>query len=142
MIPLFGLLPVGMQVFREAIGATIQTQIVQQLATLAAQTEFSDLDGKIATKVNPGSSDDTVTPRYFYFDDEGESIPPGKKENAIYTAALTYIPTSSLPAGASTASMITLRIDVYNNHGVFAAGKPIGRAKATFIHVADFGSRL
>src|SRR5207253_2180538 len=109
-----------------------------KLTTLAGQTEFSKLDGGIATKVPSGQPRDSVTPIYYYFNGDGEPVTEKMKKEAIYTAAMTYLDSPDGFTGASSKSMVTLLIDVYNNHGLFVAGKPSGSPKTTFIHIADF----
>jgi uncharacterized protein (TIGR02598 family) len=154
LIPLFSLLPLGMQVFREAIDTTVRTQIVQTITNLAEQTNFSDLskekDGnRVATKLEEelltAAARAASQPVYFYFDDEGLQVPEAAQ--AVYTVAVSYwVPPpagiANLPVGATSASFATLWMDVYNNHGVVVKGVPTGKAQTYVLHLADYGKRL
>lgn len=154
VIPLFGLLPVGMNIFKDAIDTTVQSQIMEKLTTLAEQTEFSkiaypDNPKGIAAKTTSVADKANVTPVYYYYDDQGSEIPETQKANSIYTAAVTYLEQTGIPngsaAGVATKSdnIITLWVDIYNNKGIFKSGKPVDLRSRTFmLHIANYGRRI
>ena len=85
-IPVIGLLPVGLDSSRQAIEATIEAQIVQQLSSEVLQTDFSSLD-KLAT-----------APLYYY-DNQGNKT---TADMAYYTAGFSVINQTDLPDGPSS----------------------------------------
>lgn len=102
-VAMFGLLPVGLSVSREAMDTTIEAQIVQQLKTQALQTDFSQL-GEL------GKAGDEV-----YFDDQGKTT---DATTAVYKAGFLPVPaTTALPAGVSTSKLRTVTIFVLNTKG-------------------------
>lgn len=146
VVPLFGLLPVGVNLFKEAVDTTVQSQIVAKLTNLAEQTDFQNLNGVIAAKVTGAA--DAATPVYYYFDDQGTEISTtsAHAKDAIYTAAVMYVDQTDIPCGAQTAfskNIATLWIDIYNNKGTFSGGAPVDPRKKRFvIHIANFGRRI
>jgi uncharacterized protein (TIGR02598 family) len=144
LVALFGMLPVGLQVFREAVDTTAQNQIMQKLTTLAEQTEFTKLDGAVATKVSSAADRETASAKFYYFNDQGEEV--FDEKDAVYTAGLTYTASTNLPNAAKTIvsqSIATLWVDIYNNKGNFLDGKPVDpKRKTIVIHIADFGKRI
>ncbi|MEA3211554.1 MAG: hypothetical protein QOE70_4611 [Chthoniobacter sp.] len=99
-VALFGLLPVGLNVFRGALDTSVRSQIVQRLVADAQQADFDVLKSK-------GDS-------FRYFDDEGTEIEAGK---SIYTASLTAKSPSALPQSAVSLNLITLAIKIAKNPG-------------------------
>ena len=61
IIPMMGLLPIGMSTSRQAIDTTIEAQIIEQMKSQVQQTAFSDLG--------------TMTGTMTYFDDKGQVFP-------------------------------------------------------------------
>lgn len=101
-VAMFGMLPVGLSVSRQAMDTTIESQIVQQLKTQALQTDFSQL----------GGLDDSGP---FYFDNQGKST---TEASALYKAG--YLPVSTatkLPAGVNTTRLARVTISVLNTKG-------------------------
>ena len=101
-VPVIGLLPVGLDMSRQAMDATICAQIAQQLTSEVQQTDFTD----IASLAN-------VTP--YWFDDQGKMV-AGGAGGAIYTAAFTVSPTTKLPDSntINTGKLATVAICVLN----------------------------
>jgi uncharacterized protein (TIGR02598 family) len=136
-VAIVGLIPVGLQTFRDSVDKTVETQIVQKLTAIAQQTEFSKLDDVA------GASD--TAPEYYYFNDEGEFVDDSDKAKSLYTAAIWKTgSTTELPAGATTSSMVTLNIRIYANKGLFDGDKPAPQFgyRAYSAHVADYGQRM
>jgi uncharacterized protein (TIGR02598 family) len=77
LMALIGLVPVGLGHFRDAIDATVGSQIAQRVVTDAQQTDFDLLNAKATT----ATSDFFVLP-IRYFDEQGSEILPGAADAA------------------------------------------------------------
>ena len=112
-VPLVGLLPIGLDVSRQAIQTTVQAQIAQQLTTEVQQTDFSLL-GEMA-KNSPTHP--------YYFDDQGNNATD--PANRIYQATLNIVskdsdgnPQTMLPDGVLTKKLATVTICILNLTGM------------------------
>jgi uncharacterized protein (TIGR02598 family) len=107
-VAVVGVLPVGVQVSRQAINTTIEAQIAQQLTTQALQADYSSLPAM--------ASDSVANP--FYFDDQGNAVtasePGDIPKDAIYAAAFDISTTTALPAGVSTSRLATVKVCILN----------------------------
>jgi len=103
-IPLIGMLPVGIDMSRQAIDTTVQSQIVQQLTTEALQTDFSNLSTL--------ASNSTRKP--YYFDDQGNKVSDDNAAGSIYTAAISASTNTALPGSVTTQKLSTVTICVLN----------------------------
>lgn len=110
-VAMFGLLPVGLNVSREAIATTIETQIAQQMTTQALQTDFSQL---------PRLEQNTGTTPY-YFDDQGKASTP---DSALYKARFTVSSSTKLPSNVTTQKLATVTIYILNTRGNPAKAVP------------------
>lgn len=99
-VALMGLLPVGLDGFRNALDTSVRSQIVQRLVTDAQQTDFEKL------KAQAG--------QFRFFDDEGTEVPAGA---SIYTASLLVEETTELPKATVTENLLTLQIRIAANPG-------------------------
>lgn len=102
-LAIFGMLPVGLATFRQAMDNTVGAQIIQRLVGEAQQTDFPAL---IATP---------TTLRYF--DDQGNELTADK--DYIYTAEIAVVAPTRLPntSTAPTTSLATVTIKLANNPG-------------------------
>lgn len=101
-VAMFGMLPVGLNVSRQAMDTTIEAQIVQQMKTQALQTDFSMLDEL--------SGADEV-----YFDDQGKQV---DQSAGIYQAKYSAVSANTkLPDGTATSRLKTVTISVLNTKG-------------------------
>lgn len=73
-IPMMGLLPTGLNVFRQSMGAFVGAQIAQRVIAEAQQTDFATLSGS-ASKINASTR---------YFDTEGTEIDDSASTRWIY----------------------------------------------------------
>jgi len=97
---LVGLIPVGLNNFRESMDTSVKTRIGQQIVNEAQQTDFADL---IATP---------TTTRYF--NDEGTEVK--SVASSIYTAQIEVTPTTTLPGATDGAtSLATVRVKIAYN---------------------------
>jgi uncharacterized protein (TIGR02598 family) len=99
-IPLLGLLPLGLDVSRQAIDTTVQAQIAQQLTTQAQQTDFSLLSTFASNSIN--------TP--YYFDDQGNKAT--SSDRRIYEAVISATSNTALPGPVTTQRLATVTIYV------------------------------
>lgn len=100
-VALLGLIPLGLDMFRNAVDATVEAQILQRVTTVARQGRFSQLD---QLNRNAAQQAGKEAPDFF-FDEQGSEItdPNAIKElQYIYTAAVLLKPVSNIPAGASS----------------------------------------
>ncbi|HSI87225.1 MAG: prepilin-type N-terminal cleavage/methylation domain-containing protein [Candidatus Methylacidiphilales bacterium] len=97
-VPLFGLLPVGFSVSREAMDITVTSQIAQRLTTAALQTDFS----KLATLEGKG---------VVSYDDQG-NLAAGTA--GIYHASYNVSSATELPGCGATERLKTVTICVLN----------------------------
>jgi uncharacterized protein (TIGR02598 family) len=79
-VALLGLVPVGLDNFRQSLDTSVRSQIVQRLATEAQQTDFDRLVA--------------LTQRLRYFDDEGTEVQEMEKTRSIYTVKVE-VPTEN-----------------------------------------------
>ena len=100
-VAMFGLLPVGLNVSRQAMDTTIEAQIVQHLKTQALQTDFSQL-----------STLSTADP--YFFDEQGKNT---GQAGSLYKAGYSVATTTALPANVSTQKLATVTIFVLNTKG-------------------------
>ncbi len=101
-VAMFGLLPVGLNVSRQAIDTTIEAQIVQKLTSQALQTDFSQLS-KLAS-ADP-----------YYFSDEGKNA---TQTNSLYKAGFSVATSTALSADVSTQKLATVSIYILNTKGI------------------------
>lgn len=114
-LAIFGMLPVGLSTFRQAMDNSVGSQIVQRLVGEAQQTDFPAL---IATP---------STLRYF--DDQANEITVDKAY--IYTVEVTVVAPTTLPntSTPATNSLATVTIKLAYNPGhhptPFASTSPV-----------------
>lgn len=107
-VAMFGMLPVGLNVSRQAMDTTIEAQIVQQLKTQALQTDFKKL-GSLGK-----DAQGNVAP--FYFDDQGKVVETSSE--AVYKAEFLPVPGETvLPDGSVSKRLATVTILVLNTKG-------------------------
>lgn len=110
-VAMIGLLPVGLNVSRQAIETTISSQIVQQLTTQALQTDFSLLEKLEEAKP-------------YYFDDQGKELAAndGQSETSLmekssYKAGFAVDTNTALPSNTTSQRLATVTVFVLNTHG-------------------------
>jgi len=102
LVPMLGLVPMGLVTSRQAIDTTIEAQIVQQMTGQAQQTDFSSLGTMAST---------TVT----WFDANGNVTTAA---NAIYKASFSAPANTTLPGGTSTTRLDTITIYILSTRSV------------------------
>lgn len=121
-VPIIGLLPLGLNISRQAIDTGVTAQIAQQLTTEAQQTDFSKLAALVSTP--PYSTAPS------YFDYQGRNLghangaPPS---DAVYTAAFGLpvvdgVPATTLLPGTGfdilTSKLATVTIYILNTKAI------------------------
>lgn len=117
MIPLVGLLPVGLQLSKEASDLTVAAQIAQRLTGMVQQSD--DTSAMLRTGDSP------LMKNYYAFDNEGQpvSAQSGAQTQvgsgaAVYSAAILSVQTAEAPPPASLADVpkaVTLVIQVVSD---------------------------
>jgi len=126
LVPLMALLPIGLRVHRQAIEATVSSQIIARVTHEAQQTDYTNL---------PNGSNYPLT---FCFDDQGNVLSSGtstvlfttcKDSKRIYDVRATVNKAASLPTATNTSqspSLARIQIDIASNPGakpdVFTSG--------------------
>jgi uncharacterized protein (TIGR02598 family) len=109
-VPIIGLLPLGLDMSRKAIDATVEAHIAQQLTTQAQQTDFSVL---ITPAASTNFSSPGATPAPTYYDDLGNTL--SSSSGAVYEAGfivktINGVPSTGLPGGTTTQKLATVTI--------------------------------
>jgi uncharacterized protein (TIGR02598 family) len=123
-VGMFGLLPVGLSTFRQAIDNSVGSQIVQRLVNEAQQTDY------------PTLTDPSHSPSTRYFDDQGNEVNSDK--DSIYTARISVTKTDDpeikTQSALKTASLATVTIKLANNpaHKTISFDTPGNAAFATY----------
>ena len=102
MVPLVGMLPTGLNTFRNSIDRSVSTQIAQRIISEARQTGFTNLS---SLQVNR------------YFTDEGDATTE-TSPNRIYVARTDVITQVAVPGTGTTfsnASLAQVRVRVANS---------------------------
>ena len=111
IITLLGLLPSGMNMFRDAMNVTVSSQIAQRLIKEALQTDYDTLVGTATP--TPGVP---ITKETRYFNDEGVEVE--KPADAIFHAHTRIMPATNLPGTATAlgnSSLATITVQVAYN---------------------------
>lgn len=92
MVPILGLVPMGLGVFRNAISCTAEAQIVQAVSNEILLTEYSLVTNKYAST------------NLSYYSDEGELLLSASDPAAIYTAKVALCDVSAPADSTVTAA--------------------------------------
>jgi uncharacterized protein (TIGR02598 family) len=103
MIPVLGLLPTGLNTFRDSMNTTICSQIAQGVANELQQTDFDQL---------------SLSAPIRYFDAQGNELPPTSKSSAVYHVNLACLKDTTLPGSAeSNPHLATVVVQIALNPG-------------------------
>ena len=128
-ISVFGLLPTGLNTFRQAIDASVESQIAQKVLNDAQQTDFTQLIKDYSG--NPITSGTSGIKYVRFFDDQGTEIVPAtqanpptltaaEKQKILYWVNTRVTPSTVMPSGTNTVNYVnlaTVTIQVVNNPG-------------------------
>jgi uncharacterized protein (TIGR02598 family) len=112
MVPLLGMLPTGLNTFRNSIDRSVSTQIAQQILNEARQTDFTNLSSLQGNR---------------YFTEEGDPTTE-TSPNRIYLARTDIITQVAVPGDGtpfSNASLAKVRVQVANS--------PVGKSEVATI---------
>jgi len=108
LISVLGLIPVGLQSFRQAIDNSATTQIVQRVVNEAQQTDFNSLANTV-----------------YYFDDQGTLL-SGSTSQTLYSVNVIVSKPTSIPSdgivnsgsmSVASTNLATLAIQITQNGG-------------------------
>ena len=121
IIMLFGLLPSGLNMFRESNNVATSTQIAQRLIYEAIQTDYDTL---VNNATQPFSTRSGV-PRYF----DAEGVELILASDAIYHAYTRIAPSTSLPPSTASynTSLATVTVQVVVNPNNQTIDPPIAQ---------------
>lgn len=120
LVGIYGLLPTGLNVFRQALNTSVSSQIIQRVLNEVQETDFNQLtlganaaDDKSFLKKNPL---DPQTGSVRWFDDQANEL--NTAAGAIYHVNTRVMPTTRFPgATQSNVNMATITVQVANNPG-------------------------
>ncbi|MGB8355391.1 MAG: Verru_Chthon cassette protein B [Chthoniobacteraceae bacterium] len=105
-ISVLGLIPTGLNTFKQAVDASVGAQIVQRVMNEAEQTDFSVLTS---------GSTSTISKPMRYFDEQGNELTA--TNGAIYQVNTRITPSTSISANASYTTVATVIVQIANNPG-------------------------
>jgi len=113
IIPIFGLIPTGLNTFHKAIDTSVGSQIAQRLINEAQQTDFTTLTGANSGRfVQTSSNSSTLR----YFDEQGTELTGASTSSAIYRTQVVVVPNTPPPGTqASNVNLATVTVQVANN---------------------------
>lgn len=104
LVPLLGLLPTGLNSFRESMFVTVSTQIAQRLVAEVRQADFVGL----AAGEQPER----------YYSVEGIEVPAAQKAESVTSARVTVQDNAVLPGGVgASANLKLIRVEIAANPG-------------------------
>jgi len=131
-ISVFGLIPTGLNTFRQAIDASVESQISQKVLNDVQQTDFTQLTKDYTgTAIASGASGVKYVR---FFDDQGTEIVPAtqtypptlaasEKQRILYWVNTRVMPSTVMPSGTNAtvplafSNLATVTIQVVNNPG-------------------------
>lgn len=127
-VSLIGLIPFGLTSFHQAMGSTIEADVVQDLTNDMLLANFSDLyQYSYQNSTNPAN-------QTYYYNNEGApltvSTPGVAPVGTVYTAVVTISPISSNSSSATSNSPVNLFVSSSGN-GVSTAGTPTAATIST-----------
>ncbi len=112
LVPLMGLVPLGLQTSRNAADLTVTSQIAQRMAGMIQQADADNYS--------------SLTNVYFYFDGDGQPLTGANAPGAassVYTASIQPGPAAASPSSADP-FIIPLIVQVVNDPGHRLSGTP------------------
>jgi len=114
LVPLMGLMSVGIDAFRSANDTSIMTQINQRIVSELQQTDFSRLITDKSDNPIPAGSAGLKDSRYF--DDQGnEIVAASRPDGAIYEVNTRIAPEPALPGTSNNPNLATVTVQVAKN---------------------------
>lgn len=114
LLATFGLIPVGMSTFHQAVNTSIGAQVVQHVINDARQADF--------TALLTGSNNQAITaatgPGYKaarYFDNQGNELTT--PANSIYEVNTVVTPQTTLPTATQIGTLATVTVQIATNPG-------------------------
>ncbi len=95
-VGVFGLVPVGLNTFRQSMNTSLGTQIIQRVATDLQQSDSDTLVADASGKPITASSGCKALR---YFDDQGNELQAAQSVLALYVVNTRIVPATTLPTG-------------------------------------------
>ena len=131
-LSLLGLVPTGLKTFRQAVDATVGSQITQRVINEAQQTDFDQLIKDASGQAIVSGATGVKALRYF--DEQGDEIllsptdsPSGSSAGlsssvtippeAIYAVNTRILHTTTVPDNANYDDLVTVTVQIANNPG-------------------------
>lgn len=95
-VAILGLLPAGLGISRQAMEASVGSQIAQRVIHDAQQSDFSELLKDAGGKTITGTNQ-TGRKAERYFDDQGEELPATRRSSAIYHVNTRITAATAMP---------------------------------------------
>ena len=111
VVPMVGILPVGLSNFRSAADISVGTQISQRIINELQQSDFDVLTG------GGGNLGGSFCKTVRYFDDQGNELATTQRTAALYEVNIRIMPATDLPASGTNPNLATATIQVANNPG-------------------------
>jgi len=92
LVSVIGLMPVGLNTFRQSINISVGSQISQRVMNEKRQTDFTTLISSTSAE-------------YRYFSDEGDEIAEANKADAIFVARIAVTNSVAVPSSGSSRFM-------------------------------------
>ena len=119
-VAIFGMLPTGLGISRQAMDASVGSQIAQRIINDAQQSDFSELLKDASGKPIAGTNQ-TGRKAERYFDDQGGELPAVSKKDAIYHVNTRITPATAMPktgtANGDNVHLAVITVQVANNPG-------------------------
>ena len=119
-IAIFGMLPTGLGISRQAMDASVGSQIAQRVIHDAQQSDFAELLKDAGGKTITGTNQ-TGRKTERYFDDQGGELPAARKSLAIYHVNTRITPATAMPktgtAHGDNVHLAVITVQVANNPG-------------------------
>lgn len=118
-VSIFALLPTGMGISRQAMDASVGSQIAQRVINDAQQSDFPELLKDAGGRTISGTNQ-TGRKAERYFDDQGGELPPSSKAQAIYHVNTRITPATAMPktgtsTGGDNVNLAIVTVQVANN---------------------------
>ncbi len=119
-VAIFGMLPTGLGISRQAMNASVGAQIAQRIINDAQQADFAELLKDASGKPIAGTNQ-TGRKAERYFDDQGGELPAASKRLAIYHVNTRINPATAMPktgtANGDNVHLAVITVQVANNPG-------------------------
>lgn len=126
LLAVMGLLPIGLEVSRNASNTTICAQIGERLAGTIQELDFSQFPGYPSAQTQQ-TAFNSLSQTYYYFDGQGQPVGQGNGAIAVYSACIVPAPSSAgetTPSEVNGTAVETFQILIANDPAHVLQGQP------------------